>query len=93
MLLFQAMYPMKKVEMEILIEKLTTNPRKLLKMPINPIEEGVQADLTLFDPTVSWVFGKKTNKSKSVNSPFWNKTMIGKTIAVFNNGKHHINHV
>jgi dihydroorotase len=83
----------KKVEMEVLIEKLTTNPRKLLKLQINPIEEGIQADLTLFDPAASWVFDKKTNKSKSVNSPFWNKTMIGKTIAVFNNGKHHINHV
>jgi dihydroorotase len=83
----------KKVEMEVLIEKLTSNPRKLLKLTVNPIEEGSLADLTLFDPTRSWTFDKKTNKSKSINSPFWNKIMIGKTIAVFNNGKHHISHV
>ncbi|HNP19122.1 MAG TPA: dihydroorotase [Fulvivirga sp.] len=80
-----------KVEMELLIEKLTTNPRKLLKLPIHNIEEGEMADLTLFDPNHKWTLEPKTNKSKSVNTPFWKVPLKGKTVAIFNNGLYYIN--
>jgi dihydroorotase len=79
-----------KVEMELLIEKLTTNPKMLLKLQINHIEEGENANLTLFDPNHEWVLDNKTNKSKSVNSPYWKMPLKGKAVAVFNNGLHNI---
>lgn len=82
-----------KVEMELLIEKVTSAPRSLLKLDAATIEEGKSADLTVFDPNAEWTLNSKSNKSKSVNSPYWNQKLKGKAIAVFNNGQYQINNV
>ncbi|MBS0001403.1 MAG: dihydroorotase [Cyclobacteriaceae bacterium] len=75
---------------KIFLDKITVNPRKRLNLKIHEIREGAEANLTVFDPTVSWTFSAVTNKSKSVNSPFWNKKMQGKVIAVINKNKSYI---
>ncbi len=80
-----------KVQMEVLIEKVTSAPRKLLKLDLATIEEGKLADLTVFDPSSDWTLNSKSNKSKSVNSPYWNQKLKGKALAVFNNGQYQIN--
>jgi dihydroorotase len=77
----------KSVDMEDLLEKITTAPRKLLKLEVPKIEVDEKACLTLFDPNTEWMFDKDTNYSKSRNSPWLGKTLKGKAIAVFNNGK------
>jgi dihydroorotase len=51
------------------------------------IEPDTRANLTLFDPAREWTLNDKTNYSKSRNSPWLNKTLKGKAIAVFNNGR------
>jgi dihydroorotase len=51
------------------------------------IDQGVKANLTLFDPTREWTFTQDDNLSKSKNSPWLGKTLIGKAVAVFNNSK------
>jgi dihydroorotase len=76
---------------ETIIEKITTNPRKLLGLEVPKIEVGVKANLTLFDPTVKWIFNESTNLSKSKNSPWLNTEITGKPMAVFNNGRVLIN--
>jgi dihydroorotase len=76
------------VEWETLIEKITVNPRKLLNLPIPKIEVEEKANLTLFDPNRKWKFDEKTNFSKGKNSPWYGKEVVGKTAAVFSNGKH-----
>lgn len=81
----------KKVDMEKLIEKLTSAPRKLLGMKQTKIEEGATANLTLFAPEVEWTFDASTNKSKSIFSPYFGKKLKGKVVAVFNNGQLVIN--
>jgi dihydroorotase len=73
---------------EDLIEKVTVNPRKVLQMEIPVIQEDTKANLTLFDPEKTWELNEKTNASKSKNSPWFGKTLTGKTIAVFNNNRH-----
>ena len=80
----------KSVDMEDLIEKITTAPRKLLKLEIPKIEVDEKACLTLFDPNAEWIFNKDNNYSKSRNSPWLGKTLSGKAVAVFNNGKSRI---
>lgn len=75
------------VEWESLIEKITTNPRKLLNLEIPALEPEAKANLTLFDPTRSWTLDEKTNLSKSKNSPWFNTPLTGKAVAVFNNNK------
>lgn len=77
----------KSVDMEDLLEKITTAPRKLLKLDVPKIEVDEKACLTLFDPNADWMFDKETNYSKSKNSPWLSKTIKGKAVAVFNNGK------
>jgi dihydroorotase len=78
------------VDWDILLEKVTVNPRKLLQLDIPKLEPEARANLTLFDPNHSWVFDEKSNFSKSKNSPWLGKQVTGKAIAVFNNGRHKI---
>lgn len=75
------------VDWEVLIEKITINPRRLLGLEIPKIEVESKANLTLFDPHSTWTFDEKANYSKSKNSPWLNKEIIGKSVAVFNNGR------
>jgi dihydroorotase len=75
------------VDLDILIEKITTNPRKLLGLDIPKIEVEEKANLTLFDPNKTWTFDEKANLSKSRNSPWMNKEIKGKAVAVLNNGR------
>jgi len=75
------------VDMEVLIEKITDAPRRLLNLDPVTIDVGVKANLTLFDPTCEWTFTADRNFSKSKNSPWLGKTLIGRAVAVFNNSK------
>ena len=78
------------VEWDILLPKVTSNPRKLLGLEVPVIEEDVKANLTLFDPSRTWMFDEKSNHSKSRNSPWLNTEVRGKAVAVFNNGRNRI---
>ena len=78
----------KSVDLSILLEKVTVNPRKLLKLETPNIEVDAKANLTLCDPHCVWTFDEKSNFSKSKNSPWLGKKITGKAIAVFNNGRH-----
>ncbi|MCX7835179.1 MAG: dihydroorotase [bacterium] len=65
-----------------LIEKLSINPRKIMKLPPIPIKEGNIANITLFDEKKVWRFEKNQTLSKSINSPFYGKEFIGKPLGI-----------
>ena len=69
-----------------LIEKFSTNPRRILSIPPIHITEGEPANLTIIDPTESWTVEVKNFKSKSKNSPFDGYKLVGRPIGVINNG-------
>ncbi len=71
-----------------LIEKLSVNPRRILSLPMINIQEGEIANLTLLDPTVEWIVDIQSFKSKSKNSPFNGRALMGKAIGIINNGKY-----
>ena len=75
-------------DLDLLIEKLTVGPRKVLGLDNPSIEEGSKANITVFDPKMKWVFSKDTVHSKSLNSPYLNRELQGKSIAVINRGKY-----
>ncbi len=81
----------KKVGLETLIEKLTISPRDILGLEIPEIEEGAQADLTIFDPEEKWTFTTKDIKSRSKNTPFVGQEFTGRVVGVVNNGQVHLN--
>ncbi len=72
---------------EALIEKLTKNPRKLLRLPEISIKVGEIANMTIFDPTLDWTFSKNNIYSKSKNTPFIGKQLKGYSMAVINKGR------
>jgi len=73
------------LQVEDLVEKLTSKPRYILRLKEISIEEGVDANLTFFDTDSEWVFDKSYSKSK--NTPFLGQTLKGKVRGVVNNDK------
>ena len=67
------------------------NTRRLFNLQQITLEEGAKADLTIFDPTVEYVFEEKQVRSKSKNSPFIGKTLKGKVIGIINGDKIFLN--
>ena len=80
-----------KVELDKIVALIAGKPRKVLDMPENTIEEGVEADLTLFDPDKKWIFAESDIRSKSKNTPFINTEFVGKALGVINKGKIYLN--
>ncbi len=79
------------LSIEKIIEKLTSNPRKLLRLPNVSVKVGKVANLSIFDPSQEWTYELKSIQSKSKNSPFIDKKLKGKVKAVINKGKVFIN--
>lgn len=77
----------KVIEVENFIEKVAVGPRQLLNIDLPEIEEGAEANLTIFDPNHEWTFSKKDILSKSKNSPIIGMELKGKVLGVVNNGK------
>jgi dihydroorotase len=70
---------------EDIVDKLTTQPRHILRLPGVVIEEGADANLTFFEPGTDWLFGKTHSKSK--NTPFLDQTLPVKVRGVVNSGR------
>lgn len=66
-----------------LIEKLCTNPRRIIGKEIS-VAEGEPANFTFIDPVCSWKVETAKLKSKSKNSPFDGMVLKGKAIGIFN---------
>lgn len=67
---------------------MSYNPAKILKKEnLGLIEKGKQADIVVIDPDIEYEYTREINQSKSANSPFLNKTLKGKAVYTFKNGK------
>jgi dihydroorotase len=71
---------------EQLVNKLSIQPRTLLGIAVPEMKEGNKANLTLFDPKLSWTFTEKDIRSKSRNTPFVGHTFKGRVLGIYNNG-------
>ena len=72
-----------------LVEKLSTNPRRILSLPQIRFAEGEKANITLLDPTLEWRVDISAFRSKSKNSPFQGYQLQGKAVGIVNNGIAH----
>lgn len=75
------------IDLTTLIQKISINPRKILSMKEIIIKEDEDANITLFDPDIEWIFKADDIKSKSSNTPFIGHKLKGKALAIFNNGQ------
>lgn len=73
------------IPFEVLAEKVTNGPRKVLRQEPVVIKERGKAKITILDPDRVWKLDAPTNQSKSINSPFWEHELKGMAIATVNN--------
>jgi dihydroorotase len=80
-----------KMELDRIIALMTTGPRKVLNLKTPTIEERNIAELTVFAPTLKWVYERKDIKSLSANSPLIGKELVGLPVAIINQGRLYVN--
>jgi dihydroorotase len=77
----------KKIDLDVFIASLTTNPKKRFKIKTETISEGNKADLTLFNPEFEYQFTENNILSTSKNAIFLNKKMNGKVYGIIANNQ------
>ncbi len=70
-----------------LIEKMSTNPAKILNIDAGTLKEGAMADIVIFDIKESYTVDVEKLHGKSKNSPFKNQTLFGKVKYTILNGE------
>jgi dihydroorotase len=74
-----------RLDVERIVRILAVQPRKILGLPIPCIQEGAQANLTFFNPRLSWKVRAERFFSKSRNTPLEGQVLKGKVLGVINN--------
>jgi len=77
----------KVLELETLINCLTTKPKNRFNIENNTISEGNKANLTLFNPNFEYTFTANNIFSTSKNAIFLTKKMNGKVYGIFSKNK------
>ena len=67
--------------------KLTVNPARVLNLGGGRIKRNSPADITVIDPSASWVVDPSEFHSKSKNSPFGGRKLQGKVCYTLVDGK------
>ena len=75
------------LELDDLIESITSKPRRVYNLETVEIKEGNVANLTFFNPDIDWIFTRESILSSSHNSAFIGEMMKGEVYGVFNNNK------
>lgn len=88
---FSALNSIKPDELNSFIQSLSIKARVIAGINNHPIEIGQKADLTIFDPEMTWEFNSNSIISNHSFSPFLNKTLKGKVVAVVNGNQAYIN--
>jgi dihydroorotase len=81
------LYHSGKMTLPGLLDKLTVQPARLLRLEKGTLDIGADADITVFDPDLEWVFRREECASKSPNTPFEGWPMRGKAMATIVGGE------
>jgi dihydroorotase len=77
----------KVIDLKHTINCLTYNPRKRFNLEELSIKVGEKANITLFNPDITYEFTNENITSTSKNSAFLNKVLKGKAYGIFTNNK------
>ncbi|MGC2200434.1 MAG: dihydroorotase [Stellaceae bacterium] len=66
------------LELLDVVQRLTSNPARILRLPVGRLAPGAPADLVLFDPDLSWCISTDDFRSKSKNAPFDGRPVKGR---------------
>jgi dihydroorotase len=62
---------------DLVVKRYSAEPRRLMGLASAKIAVGEMADFLLFDPSGSTTFDRNFMQSKSTNTPFLNRTLLG----------------
>jgi dihydroorotase len=62
---------------QLIVKRYSAEPRRLMKLAPVPIKEGGTAEFIVFNPARTTTFSRSIMKSKSINTPFLDKTLQG----------------
>ena len=75
------------ISRQLAVALLSEKPAKSLGMEVGNLRKGAMADLVLIDPSEKWSFELDNNASRSINSPFFGRSLIGRAQTVLVGGK------
>jgi len=70
-----------------LVRRLSTNPARILKRAAGSLAPGSPGDVAVVDPERHWTYDPAKGYSKSRNSPWAGKALIGRVLLTFVAGK------
>lgn len=76
-----------KFDWDLVVKRYSAEPRRLMGMKPVPVVEGGTAEFVVFNPKASTTFSREFMKSKSINTPFLDKTLNGRVDMVVLNGE------
>ena len=75
-----------KIDLGLLINKITNQPSSILEINKGSLSVNSDADICIFNPEHSWEINSKTLISEGKNTPFLNQNFTGKVSSTFFNG-------
>jgi dihydroorotase len=70
-----------------LVEKMSSIPAKVMKIPGGTLSAGVAADLTVIDLSKTWTVNPSSFRSRGKNTPFVGWNLQGKAVLTMVNGE------
>ena len=75
------------IDFRTLIDKMSCAPARLFNLPGGTLARGAVADVTVFDPRVTWRVEPSEFLSKGRNTPYAGMTLTGRAVATIVGGK------
>ena len=70
-----------------LVRRLSSNPARILRRPGGSLAPGAVADVVMVDPELRWTYDPAKGWSKSRNSPWAGRTLQGRAVATWVDGR------
>jgi dihydroorotase len=75
------------LDFETLVERMSCSPARLFHLPGGTLRRGAEADITVFDPTYSWIVDPAKMLSKGRNTPYAGMTLSGRATCTVVGGR------
>jgi dihydroorotase len=76
-----------KLELNLLIARLTGGPAGVIGSELGTLEIGAPADIAILDPNIEWVVDTAQFASKGKNTPLDGRELTGKVMATISSGR------
>lgn len=75
------------IELQQAIAAITSQPAKILQLPLGHLSVGAAADVCVFDPEKCWEINTQNWSSSGKNTPYWGQTMQGQVMWTLQTGQ------